>query len=131
MDRINRSSIARELGRVHGAARFSPLYHVDLYEPPYSVPIQLSYPDRQCQREVFSNGGSIYRGVIFCSRAVCSFVCALKRTETSKYIRNIEIDSDNKDFLQKKRHDGKKIGSFIIVVFFYVVLAVLKDLLYK
>lgn len=92
MDRINRSSVARESGRVRGtAAILSPLHHVELYEAPYSVPIQLSYPDRQCQREVFSNGGSIYRGVIFCSQAVRSFVHTLGETETSKYIGNVEI----------------------------------------
>lgn len=40
MDRINRSSVTRKSGSVHGVTmRFSPLYHVDLYETPYSVPI--------------------------------------------------------------------------------------------
>jgi len=91
MDGINRFFVTRELSTILGAVRFSPLYHVDLYEAPYTVPIQLSYPDRQCQREVFSNGGSIYRGVIFCSRTACSFMRALRRTETSKYTRNVEI----------------------------------------
>jgi len=87
MDRINRSpESSTKIGTriVHGALRFSPLYHVDFYEAPHTIPIQLSYPDRQCQREVFSNGGSIYRGVIFCIRAVCSFMRITKD-------RNIEI----------------------------------------